>query len=133
MTLTFPDGISVTSTLNGLCLQLNWSPVVGLTNYRVYESGTTVSGYTYLGTVAGLTYFRTTTRNTDNLENLWWYRVSGYDLSLDSESLQSGPHTYFSYASFEVKPTSGLSLSTLLGQTYPAAFPRELEDFEDVR
>ena len=115
-----PQGLSVISTLDGLCLRISWAPTVDATNvsilgYNVYRSEIVYGDFSPLvgyASLHGQTYYDTPPTPNDNFDNVWYYRVSSVDANT-VESLLSGPATYLNYAAFDNKPLPSLSWSNL--------------------
>ena len=106
-----PDGVCVTSTVNALCLRVNWGAVDGATGYHVYRSPVPHDGFSRVATgVPGLTYFDNpqSTYNLNLLRNRWYYKVSATD---GAEGPLSPPSTFTPYGQLihDNVPVPGLS------------------------
>lgn len=109
-----PQGISVISMLNGLCLRISWGPVSGTLGYNVYRSEIPYGDFTRITSYAtqqGLTYYDTPSTPNDNLDNQFWYRISSTDSV--GESYLSGACSYVDYSAFDRKPIPHLSWTGL--------------------
>lgn len=112
MSTNTPDGLSVISTYDGLCLRTSWYPVSGATGYNLYRSEIVYGDFSLLASsIPGITYYDTPPTPNDNFENIWYYRVSA--IGSGGESLLSGPCTYLDYAALDNKPIPGTSWSSL--------------------
>lgn len=112
MTANTPDGLSITSTYDGLCLRISWYPVASALSYNIYRSEIVYGDFSLLATsIPGITYYDTPPTPNDNFENIWYYRVSAIDVT--GESLLTGPCTYLDYAALDNKPVPGMSWSSL--------------------
>ncbi len=114
MTAT-PDGLSVSSTINGLCLKVNWNGISDGESYKLYRSEIQYGDFSLITTLAyetGLTYYDKPPLPNDNFRNMWWYKVSAV-IGL-TESTLSGPTTYYNYGAFDNKPLPHASWSALM-------------------
>lgn len=117
--ISAPDGVCVASTINALCLRVNWGSVNGACYYTVYRSPVPHDGFARVSPAAGvpgLTYFDNpqSVRNLNVLRNVWYYRVSATDAR--GEGAGSAPSTFLPYGelSGQNTPRPGLSYWSLL-------------------
>ena len=112
--LATPDGLSVQSTYNGLCIRVSWNPVDTATGYKLFRSEIPYGDFTLVATLpsaVGLTFFDKPPTPNDNWDLRWYYEVAA---TLGSTlSTLSGPTTYINYAAFDNKPIPSLSWSNL--------------------
>lgn len=109
-----PEGLSCISMLDGICLRISWGPVDNAVGYNLYRSQIPWDQFSQIvsySSLPGLTYFDTPPKPTDNIQNLWYYKVGAFDGLTESDL--TGPFTYVNYGSFENRPIPGLSWSGL--------------------
>ena len=112
--LATPNGLSVQSTYNGLCLKASWTPVCNVTGYKLFRSEVPYGDFSLVATLAyptGLTFFDQPQTPNDNWDLRWYYEVASTMGS--TISALSGPTTYVNYSAFDNKPIPGASWTTL--------------------
>lgn len=111
-----PSGLCVYSTINGLCLRINWTSVTGACNYSLYRSPIPHDGFALVASgIPGLTYYDNPQSTLNlNLRNVWYYSASATNAV--GEGPLSFSSTFLPYGELSQTntPRPGLSQWSLL-------------------
>jgi hypothetical protein len=110
-----PDNFSAVASDNNAIL-LDWDDAIGATEYRVYRSMTSGSGFSLLSTVTPPT---TTYTDADVHGGLtYYYVVTNYDGALECESVESGEASATATGACELPPSfTGITTAAQSGCT----------------
>ncbi len=92
-----PDGICVISTINALCLRVNWNTVDGVSTYRVFRSEIPHDSFCQIAfNIPGLTYYDNPQSPLNlNIRNVFYYKVAADNV--EGLGQQSQPSTFLPY------------------------------------